>query len=201
MKQQKSIEAGYQVALAAQRESANALANSSHPAEPTKTRELGPMPQTEAVDFNGAKLHIDRPEPKRDRMDIRQPKATVPRPTMALDLLVARWATARMVNGFFLLHDWYTAGRSFLTTHRLGWVKPHTYHLRRSICDKCSHRYQDKGAQQSFCGFKGGCGCGHRRGASLSNKLTLTGWSCPAGKFGKGDNDEKLIQVDIDRRE
>ena len=101
----------------------------------------------------------------------------------------------------FLAHGWYTMARSFLTTHRLGWVKPHTYHLRRSICDKCSHRYQDKGAQQSFCGFKGGCGCGHRRGASLSNKLTLTGWSCPAGKFGKGDNDEKLAQVDIDRRE
>lgn len=94
--------------------------------------------------------------------------------------------------------DWTSAGASWMKTHRFGWVSHETYNRRTRVCNGCEHAYYDVASRGLFCGFRGGCGCGHWRGAAIDEKNKLSGWVCPAGKFGKGNHDVGL-SITLDR--
>lgn len=148
---------------------------------------VGPGPKVDIRDTPRGRLAIEQ-EDSRGPFDVRAAKNPIPK-SMPVDLAILAWCVARCINVIVLLWDWYNAARSFVGAYRRGRVGFETYYQRRRICGDCSHKYTDPETGRSFCAYRGGCGCGNaRKVAALESKLTLSAWSCPAGKFGTGDS-------------
>lgn len=82
----------------------------------------------------------------------------------------------------------YGKVRSFAIAHAAGPVRRKTWRARARNCKGCKFHYKSKDGTRFCRGDNGGrgCGCGHWRLARLVNKLALSGWQCPVGKFGYG---------------
>lgn len=85
---------------------------------------------------------------------------------------------------------WYPKPKACLLAHSKGFVPhPAGYISRREICGHCRARVNKAGmrplnGEPDYCGYRGGCGCGHYLLARLSTwKLRLKNWHCPARRF------------------
>lgn len=96
--------------------------------------------------------------------------------------------TARVIN-FFLWPLWrYRDIRSFALAHSRGRLKAAAVTARHASCAACPHRVVKDGHEYCKGGNGGrGCGCGNYCLSRLSWKLRLRAWSCPIGRFGKGE--------------
>ena len=82
----------------------------------------------------------------------------------------------------------YGKVRSFAVAHAAGPVRRRTWTARARQCKGCEYHYKAADKKRYCRGENGGrgCGCGHWRLARLTNKLGLSGWRCPVGRFDYG---------------
>ena len=69
---------------------------------------------------------------------------------------------------------------------------------RLAICMACEHRATDYKGMSDSVGWCTKCGCGNSPRALLTVKVTLSGYECPLGKWGKVDGTGATVASAVD---
>lgn len=113
-----------------------------------------------------------------------------------LDMRILGRLSEYVVNNVVAFARWYPKPRDCIKAHSRGlvrWGVPFKEgnaetRKREAACKACPSCRNKAGVkpvngEPQFCGYNGGCGCGHYVLARLTWKRRLEAWHCPAGRF------------------